>query len=169
MEWGMLGDEGLLSGSEEPPASPRLNLWSRKWNASGLSKSCQWEAEVSFLTVKDLKCHWLPRGKRRTSGIQRERRKWSRLWQLFSRTRGSAGDGAGIAGKAGTRQRGSEPSVHAGRCWRCLAGLAKQVLIPAVSSFFCLTGCRRPSEYPGERNLSLVGCVCEWVCGGGSA
>lgn len=58
MEWGMLGDEGLLSGSEEPPASPRLNLWSRKWDASGLSKSCQWEAEVSFLTVKDLKCRW---------------------------------------------------------------------------------------------------------------
>lgn len=107
MEWGMLGDEGLLSGREKPPASPRLNLWSRKWDTSGQSKSCQWEAGVSFFNSQRSEMLVMPWGKRRTSGIQRERRKWNRLRQHFSGTRGSAATELRLPGKL-ARGRGAQ-------------------------------------------------------------
>lgn len=112
----MLGDERLLSGREEPPDSPRLKLWSRKWDTSGQSKSCQWEAEVSFFNSHRTQMSVMPWGEAEDIRSSTRGKKAEQTVTALQRNTRIGGSGARIGRKAGARQRGSELSVHAGRC-----------------------------------------------------
>ncbi len=153
--------------------NPQIHLVSNSGTGSGTSldspKVANGMQKLLFLTVTELKCRWCLVGERRTSRVQREGRKWSSLWQLYRRNTRIVAAELRLAGKLAHGRGGSNWAYmladveDAWLDW----GKAKWVLIPTVSSVLQAVGC--PPEYPGEPELSLVGCVCEWVCGGGSA
>ncbi len=112
----MLGDERLLGGREEPSDSPRLKLWYRKWDISGQSKSCQWDAEAPFFNSHRTQMSVMPCGGSGGHPEFNEREESGAVCDSSTAEHEDRGSRAQIGRKAGARQRGSNLSVHAGRC-----------------------------------------------------
>lgn len=129
------------------------HLWTVQKVANGKQKSLFFNTHRAQMSV-------MPSGKRRTSGVQREGRERSRLWQLYSGTQGSVAAKLGLAGKL-ARGRGAQSWAYMladvedawldwgrlSRCWFPPSLLYRQSSAPRIS--------RRAGAVPGRMRLRV--------------